>query len=275
MYDLPKSLNGRTAKDVALDIAYRAGNHLKEQFYTPKTIRYKGPNDIVTNVDIETERLIRNKLSLEFPHMGFLGEEAEGDPIDSGYVWIVDPVDGTRNYAAGIPTASVVIGLVKDGEILIGVNYDPFLNEMFHAEKGCGAFMNDRKLNVSQKKDLRGTIIATDKSRSWEETSHTLDLLKFASKRSCTIRIMGSSALAISYVAAGRYDLYFHSGLSPWDQVAGILLVEEAAGIVTDRVGEKISLKSNGIIAANESLGRTFINETEELHWRHQLTKNR
>ena len=268
MNNSPINFNGRMAKEVAITTAFQAGNYLKERFYAPKKIRRKGPGDIVTNVDIEVEELIREKLNLVFPHIGFIGEETQGDPIDAGYVWIVDPVDGTRNYAAGIPTASVVIGLAKDGEVLVGVNYDPFLNEMFHAEKGRGAFMNDRKLNVSKKKDLGEIIIATDKSRSYEEKCHTLELVKFACQRSCAIRIMGSSALALSYVAAGRYDLYFHSGLSPWDQVAGILLVEEAGGTVTDRTGGKVRLKSNGIIAANRPLSRAFMNETEGMQWR-------
>jgi myo-inositol-1(or 4)-monophosphatase len=253
---------------VAKDVSLEAGKILRNRFYQKKDISLKGPGDIVTDVDKASEELIRAVLTKEFPDMGFLGEESAGDRADSGYVWIVDPVDGTRNYAAGIPFVSLVVGLALDGEVLVGVNYDPMLNEMFHVERGKGAFLNDTPIHVSGKMSISESIIGLDLSYGHEGTVHALDIIKSIWPGMWTARIMGSSALGLAYAAAGRYDLYFHGGLSPWDQVAGMLLVEEAGGIITDRSGKRANLYSDGLIASNTTLHTEFLRRTDGMAWR-------
>ena len=178
MADIPNSTSGKSAMEVARKVALEAGKILRERFYQTKDITYKGPGDIVTDVDKESEALIRSLLAREFPDMGFLGEESKGDRADQGYVWIVDPVDGTRNYAVGIPVVSLVVGLALDGEVLVGVNYDPLLNEMFHAEKGKGAFLNDTPIHVSQKTSISESVLGADLSYGSDGTLHTLDVIK-------------------------------------------------------------------------------------------------
>ncbi|MGH2543121.1 MAG: inositol monophosphatase family protein [Ardenticatenaceae bacterium] len=268
MADIPLSSSGKTAMQVAREIALEAGDILRERFYQAKDISFKAPGDIVTNVDKESEALMRSILSEEFPDMGFLGEESAGDQADKGYVWIVDPVDGTRNYAIGIPVVSLVVGLALDGEVLVGVNYDPLLTEMFYAERGKGAYLNEKPIHVSRKTEFDSLVLGMDLSYGSDLTLHGLDIAKSLWPRLWTMRVMGSSALGISYAAAGRTDLYFHGGLSPWDQVAGMLLVEEAGGIITDRNGKRANLHSDGIIAANPTLLADFLRRTEGMEWR-------
>ena len=253
---------------VAKDVSLEAGKILKDRFYQTKEVSLKGPGDIVTDVDKESEELIRAVLTKEFPNMGFLGEESAGDRADDGYVWIVDPVDGTRNYAAGIPFVSLVVGLALDGEVLVGVNYDPMLGEMFHAERGKGAFLNDTPIHVSEKATIAESILAVDLSYGHEGTIHALDVIKSIWPNVWSVRVMGSSALGLAYAAAGRIDLYFHGGLSPWDQVAGMLLVEEAGGIITDRTGKRADLYSDGLIASSTTLHAEFMRKTDGMTWR-------
>ncbi|MCI0440887.1 MAG: inositol monophosphatase [Chloroflexi bacterium] len=268
MADIPLSASGKTAMQVAREVALEAGRLLRERFYEAKEVSFKGKGDVVTDVDKASEALMRSILSREFPDMGFLGEESLGDRAEDGYVWIVDPVDGTRNYALGIPFVSLVIGLVLDGEVVVGVNYDPLLNEMFHAERGKGAFLNDTPIHVSRKARFDDVVLGMDMSYGNDMTLHGLDIIKSIWPDMWTARVMGSSALGISYAAAGRTDLYFHGGLSPWDQVAGMLLVEEAGGVITDRNGKRATLHSDGVIASNPALLAEFLRRTEGMEWR-------
>ena len=153
----------------------------------------------------------------------------------TGYVWIVDPLDGTRNYASGIPFFSTVIGMALDGEVLVGVNYDPVRGDLFEAERGGGAFLNGQRVTVSARTELAESIIGTDLSYNNQGAANGLQVVREIWPGMQTARIMGSAALGLSYAAAGRTDLYFHHQLEPWDQVAGLLLVEEAGGVVTGR----------------------------------------
>lgn len=268
MVNIPLSASGKTALEVARDIARQAGEILADRFYKVKQVSFKGEGDIVTDVDKESEALMKSVLDREYPDMGFLGEESLGDRADSGYVWIVDPVDGTRNYAAGIPVVSLVIGLALDGEVVVGVNYDPLVKEMFYAERGKGAFLNGEAIRVSEKATFSECTLAADISYGRQGTLYSLDVIKKLWPELWSVRILGSSALGLSYAAAGRVDLYFHHRLSPWDQVAGMLLVEEAGGTVTDRSGRRANLYSDGIVASNSALNAEFLRKTEGMEWR-------
>ena len=268
LVELPKSASGKTAIDVAREVALAAGETVAERFHQTKQISYKGRGDIVTDVDVEVEEQIFATLRREFPDMGMLGEEsAEVNPT-SGYVWIVDPVDGTRNFAWGIPFFSLVVSLVLDGEVLVGVNYDPMRHEMFHAERGRGAFLNDEPMHVSQKSSLEECFVGMDLSYGDEGAVRGLGVILSLWPGIQSARVMGSSALGISYAAAGRHDLYFHPQLQPWDQVAGILLMEEAGGVITDRNGKRLELYADGLIASNATLHAEFMRKTEGMPWR-------
>ena len=268
MDEIPISTSGKSARDVAREVALKAGEILIDRFNSVKEVSFKGRGNIVTDVDMQVEKEILDVLRAEYPDMGTLGEETSGQRADSGYVWVIDPLDGTRNYASGIPFYSVVVGLALDGEVLVGVNYDPARKEMFEAERGKGTFLNDRAITVSERSAIGDSIIGMDLSYNNEGAVNGLDVIRTIWPGMQTARIMGSSALGISYAAAGRTDLYFHHQLEPWDQVAGILLVEEAGGVITDRTGKRAGLYSDGLIASNSTLHAEFMRTTEGLPWR-------
>ena len=279
--DVPASTSGKSAMQVAREVAETAGKMLVERFGQVRQISYKGRGNIVTEVDREVEEEVFTILRREYPDMGMLGEESSGDPASStvglgpgsGYVWIVDPLDGTRNYASGIPFFSNVVGLALDGEALLGVNYDPLLGEMFHAERGKGAYLNDEPIDVSERSSIADSILGMDLSYNNDGAVNGLNVILSIWPGMQTARIKGSSALGISYAAAGRTDLYFHHQLEPWDQVAGLVLVEEAGGIITDRTGKRAGLRSDGLIASNLALHAEFMRKTEGMAWRNPTHK--
>ena len=268
MDGIPESTSGRTAREVAREVALKAGEILLDRFRRVSRVSFKGRGNIVTDVDTEVEGEVLAVLRREFPNMGTLGEESAGSKADVGYVWIVDPLDGTRNYASGIPFFSTVVGLARDGEPLVGVNYDPVSNEMFEAEKGEGAFLNGEPIRVSERTALADCIVGMDLSYQDQGAADGLDIVRSIWPGMQTARIMGSSALGISYAAAGLTDLYFHHRLEPWDQVAGMLLVEEAGGVITDRTGRRAGLYSDGLVASNASLHAEFMRRTTDMAWR-------
>ena len=270
---IPVGKSGRSAAEVARGAALKAGEVLTSRFGGTKTVSFKSRGNIVTDVDTTVEDEVRAILRDEYPEMGFLGEESSGDGTDHGYVWIVDPLDGTRNYASGIPFYSVVVGLALDGEPLIGVNYDPARGEMFEAEKGRGAFLNEHPIAVSGKSAIEDSILGMDLSYNNVGARNGIVVVASIWPGMQTARIMGSAALGLSYVAAGRTDLYFHHQLEPWDQVAGLLLVEEAGGVVTDRTGQRAGLHSDGLVASNPALHAEFMRLTEGTAWRRPTPK--
>ena len=273
MTAIPPSASGKPAVEVAREAASLAGAILLRRFDDVKRVAFKGRGNVVTDVDTEVEAALSDFLRREYPDMGFLGEETAGSPEDDGFVWIVDPLDGTRNYASGIPFYSIVVALAADGEPVVGVNYDPAREEMFVAEKGRGAWLNGARLEVSSRTALEDSIIGLDLSYSEYGGANGLDVLRAIWPDMQTARIMGSAALGLSYAAAGRTDLYFHHGLEPWDQAAGLLLVREAGGIVTDRTGAPATLRSDGLVASNKTLHAEFMSRTEGMAWRESSRK--
>ena len=268
MTEMPYSASGKPASQVAREAALRAGEILLERFRTAISVSYKGRGNIVTDVDTEVEEEVLGILRREYPDMGLLGEESSGVHAGEGYVWIVDPLDGTRNYASGIPFFSTVIGLALDGEVLVGVNYDPVRRDLFEAERGRGAHLNGERVSVSERAELAESIIGTDLSYNNRGAANGLEIIREIWPGMQTARIMGSAALGLSYAATGRTDLYFHHQLEPWDQVAGLLLVEEAGGVVTDRTGRRTGLYSDGIVASSRALHSEFMRRTEGMAWR-------
>jgi len=216
----------------------------------------KGPANFVSSADTKAESVLRHELERARPGYGFLLEEAGAVPgTDRAHRWLIDPLDGTTNFLHGLPHFAISVALEREGQLVAGLVYDPVKDEMFWAEKGKGAFVNDRRLRVAARTDLQQSLIATGipyRGRPGHDVfSRELAAL---SDRVSGIRRFGSAALDLAYVAAGRYDGFWERGLSPWDIAAGIVLVREAGGLVGEIGGAPIALDAASILAANEAL---------------------
>ncbi len=245
-----------------------AGQIIVDRFDSTLDIRFKGKNDIVTDVDLAAEKAVLGLLRSEFPEFGVLAEESAPIDSDSGYTWVVDPLDGTRNYANGIPHFCTVVALAKGAEMVVGITYDPVRKERFVAEAGNGAFLNGAPMSVTDAQDVSQAAICFDLGYVDAKAGLALDMIRSLWPNVRSLRLMGSSALGIAYAAAGRVDMYFHHALSPWDVASGLLLVREAGGIVVDRQGATANLHTPSIIAANPTLVGNFLKTTEGLPWR-------
>jgi myo-inositol-1(or 4)-monophosphatase len=219
-------------------------------------VSVKGPGDFVTTADLRAERVLRTELSKARPGYAVLMEEGGAEAgSDPRHRWIVDPLDGTTNFLHGIPHFAISIALERDGEIVAGVIYEPLRDEMFWAEKGAGAFLNDRRLRVSGRRRLGEAVIGTGIPFA-ERGDHALYLGTLSAVMGATsgVRRMGAAALDLAYVAAGRLDGFWEFGLSPWDIAAGILLIRESGGYVTDLAGGHRMMETGDVLAANDHL---------------------
>ncbi|MGQ0664279.1 MAG: inositol monophosphatase family protein [Pseudomonadota bacterium] len=219
-------------------------------------VSVKGPADFVSTADLEAERIIKAELSRARPDYGFLMEESGAQSGgDTSRRWIVDPLDGTANFLHGIPQFCISIALEADGDIVTGLVYDPLRDEMFAAEKGMGAFLNDRRLRVSARRELADAVIGTGiPPRERGDHPRYLRLLAGAMANTAGVRRMGAAALDLAYVAAGRFDGFFEHGLAPWDVAAGLILVREAGGFVSEIDGGANVLAGESVLAANDHL---------------------
>ena len=215
-------------------------------------VREKGPADLVTEADLASQEIIRETILGAFPRHGFLGEEGGSKPSDDhGYRWIVDPLDGTTNYVHGIPNYSVSIALEQSGKLLVGTVFDPVSGECFSATAGGGAFLNGRRLRVSAISRLDQAVVAMSfppgLTRESPELAEFLQVILLAQ----SMRRYGSSALNLCFVAAGRFDAYWSSSTKIWDVAAGLLLVEEAGGMVSSRQGGPLVLDPPHFLTAS------------------------
>ncbi len=245
---------------VAEEIAREAGALLRGFYERGVTMEYKGDVDLVTEADRASEALIKQRLVAAFPEHGIYGEEGTRERLAGEYRWYVDPLDGTTNFAHGFPVFCVVLGLERraaglaeaaDGEMVAGVIYDPLRNESFVAERGCGAWLNGRRMAVSKTATLAEALTATGFPSHKRHRSPNVHLYQEVTLRSHGVRRAGSAALDLAYVACGRLDGYWEFNLNPWDTSAGYLLVEEAGGTVTHFDGGKFTLDSREVMATN------------------------
>ena len=219
-------------------------------------VSIKGPGEFVSSADLRAEKVLRTELTKARPGYGLMMEESGDTPgSDRRHRWIVDPLDGTTNFLHGIPHFAISIGLERDGEIVAGVIYEPLRDELFWAEKGGSAFLNDRRLRVSARRNLGDALIGTGMPFNGRG-DHGRYLATLAPVMAATsgVRRQGAASLDLAYVAAGRLDGYWEFGLSPWDIAAGILIVREAGGYVTDLAGGHGMLESGDVLAANDHL---------------------
>src|SRR5689334_12091471 len=219
----------------------KAARGLKRDFGEVEQLQVstKGPSDFVSNADLKADRILREELAKARPGFSFLTEESGTIAgSDTEHRWIIDPLDGTTNFLHGLPHFAISVALEKSGDIVAGVIYDPIKNEMFVAEKGGGAFLNDRRIRVSARTSLGESMLATGiPFRGHGDRDSVVKQLHAAMRETAGVRRFGAAALDLAYVAAGRYEGFWEEDLSPWDVAAGILLVREAGGYVSDLKG--------------------------------------
>lgn len=216
----------------------------------------KGFNDFVTKADLKSERILKEELTRTRPHYCFILEEGgriEGP--DKSHCWFIDPLDGTINFMHGVPHFAVSVGLEREGQMVAGVVYNPVTDDLFTAEKGQGAWHNDRRLRVSSRRELADGLVATGIPHlgrpSQDEFIKEVDVLM---RQVSGVRRFGSAALDLAWVASGRYDAFWERGLSPWDMAAGLVLVREAGGLVSDLASGQEMLTNGHILASNAQL---------------------
>ncbi|HVA94128.1 MAG TPA: inositol monophosphatase family protein [Candidatus Dormibacteraeota bacterium] len=237
--------------DIAVETAREAGSILLAEYHRPVKISYKGEVDIVTQADRRSEQAIVTRLREHFPSHAIVAEEGGGSESDSPYRWHVDPLDGTTNFAHGYPCFAVSIGLEKDGELIAGVIYQPVSGELFTAAKGEGAYLNQTKIQVSSIKSLETSLLATGFPSIKRAQNPNIHYYWDFTLRSHGVRRDGSAALDLAAVACGRFDGFWEFGLHSWDTAAGVLLVREAGGVVTQFNGQPYRLGDRELLASN------------------------
>jgi myo-inositol-1(or 4)-monophosphatase len=247
-------------------IAREAGKLLMGYFVRRVTIEYKGEVDLVTEADRASEKLIVERLRAHWPEHGIVAEEGTRSEMDAEYRWYVDPLDGTTNFAHGYPVFCISMALARqDGQLEVGVLYDPTRDEMFAAERGLGATLNGRPIHVSQTKSLAESILGTGFPSHKRHKNPNIHFYHQITLRSHGLRRAGSAALDLANVACGRYDGFWEFILNPWDTAAGVLLVQEAGGRVTRFDGSAFRLDSREVLASNSLIHQELITNFEEI----------
>jgi myo-inositol-1(or 4)-monophosphatase len=244
--------------NVMVAAARKAGRAMTRDFGEVENLQVsrKGPGDFVTQVDVKVERILREELLRTRPHYSFVMEESgvvEGP--DQTHRWYIDPLDGTTNFLHGVPHFATSIGLEREGHLVAGVVYNPITDELFMAEKGRGAWLNGRRLRVSARRDLNVALVATGIPHLGRPGHEAF--LGEASRvmaEVAGVRRFGAAALDLAWVAAGRYDAYWERALSPWDMAAGIVILREAGGLVSDLANGQDMLTTGNILATNSQL---------------------
>jgi myo-inositol-1(or 4)-monophosphatase len=258
------AVGGKSFTAVAINCAAKAGEWIRTKLGKHSSLDIKqSPHDLVTEVDKGSESLIRKLIATHFPQHSFLGEEgvepgpeasaqALADASSAEYLWIVDPIDGTTNFVHGFPFFCVSIALAYRGEVIVGVVYDPIKDELFVAEKGKGAYVHGKRMEVSREESLRESLIATGlPADHLYALPVNLKGIAAVAPQTRNLRIAGSAALHMAYVAAGRLSGFWEIGLNSWDLAAGALLIQESGGRVTDTKGEPYHLGVRNVAASN------------------------
>ena len=265
---MPTTADGRSALAVALEATRTAGEIIRGGWDSDKQITFKGRADIVTDIDVAAEKAVLEILTSAFPNFGILAEESQPVPGSSPYRWVVDPLDGTRNYAHSIPHFCTIVALAEGDDIIAGVVYDPVREETFTAAKGQGAFLNGDRISVTGTTELSRSLLSFDLGYVDEKAALAIDMLRSLWPGMYSVRMMGSAGLGVAYAASGRVDLFFHHSLSPWDIAAGLIITREAGGRIVDRQGNEAGLFSPSVICSSPALIDGFLAATDGLPWR-------
>ena len=238
-------------KDTTIKIAKEAGKIILKE---SKNIQFESKNDfdVLAKADLLSEKYILGEINKNFPNTAILSEEAGENEVDSRYKWIVDPLDGTINFTQGLDDFCISIALAKDEEVILGVIYEPKRDNLYYAEKGNGAYLNDKKIKVKNDVRIKDMVGVTESVAHIKFRKENLNMLLKIANKVKSIRISGCAALNLARLAAGKLDFYFNANLNLWDIAAGILLIQEAGGKYTDLRGDKISLNSKNSLATSE-----------------------
>lgn len=242
--------------NIAVRAAERAGNYIvRESLNVDRLdISQKSPNDFVSEVDRNAEKMIIDALQKTFPEHGFIAEESGEQNSDAEYVWIIDPLDGTTNFLRGIPHYCISMACTLNGKLEHGLVHDPVRRETFSASRGHGAFVNGRRMRVRKTADLQGALLGTGipfSTRTMDYMDPYMKTLMELLPGTAGVRRCGAAALDLAYVAAGRFDAFWEVGLKPWDMAAGILLITEAGGLVSDFKGGVDYMRTGNIIVGS------------------------
>lgn len=238
---------------VAVEAARQAGEELRARLAQPHAVTSKGMRDIVTEADLAAEGIILEHIRERFPHHRILSEETTPHlaPGDGETFWAVDPLDGTSNFARGLPIFSVSVAVLQRGGPVVGVVHEPLASRTFSATRGRGAWLGDKALRVSGVDHLLGAMVGLDWGRAQADRLKVLERVDRLGPEVGVFRTLGTAALGLAYVAAGWLDAYFHLALGAWDTAAGVLLVEEAGGRVTQADGSRWTPEATSIVASN------------------------
>jgi myo-inositol-1(or 4)-monophosphatase len=247
------------------EIAREAGALLMDFFRQRVKIEYKGEADLVTVADRKSEALIRERLLQHWPSFDILGEEGGLQDTGSDYRWYVDPLDGTTNFAHGFPVFCVSMGLDYKGNRIAGVIYDPTRDELFAAEQGGGAYLNQQRIHVSQTANLAECLVATGFPSHKRHKNPNIFFYHQITLHTHGVRRAGSAALDLAYVASGRLDGFWEFNLNPWDTAAGVLMVQEAGGKVSDFKDGLFQLDSRETLASNGLVHKALLKEFEQV----------
>jgi myo-inositol-1(or 4)-monophosphatase len=256
--DAPRSLSGRPAAEIAEQAVREAGETLQNAFRGSFSVDRKGRGNFVTEVDVRIEDAVVSLLQREFPDVGVVGEESGDTHGASRYSWVVDPIDGTANFANGIPHFSTTVALLgPDGDPVLGCTYDPIRDDLFTASVGDGAFVNGERMMPGTLSTISDGVLGMDLPYGDDliDTSFNMIRTMLPVQR---VRILGSGALGLAYVATGWFDLHFHLALKPWDVAAGLIMVREAGAEVRDAHGLRATPESGSFVSGNETLLSEF-----------------
>jgi myo-inositol-1(or 4)-monophosphatase len=263
-------IDPQVLKEFAESIALSAGKLVRQMWNEPREISEKGYRDLVTDADYASQDLITRAIQAAFPDHGFLTEEDDPSLSTEGSViWIIDPVDGTSNYSRHAPTYCVSIGAAVQHETretggnryrpVAGAIYDPMRDELFSAAEGQPSRLNGRTITVSQVDTIDRSIISMDWSRDRQRRQRLLSVLRTVGQQAHTVRATGSASLTLAWIAAGRFDVYFNFGISPWDVAAAAVIIAQAGGLVTNASGQPWRLEDGACVASNGALHQTFL----------------
>ncbi len=272
---LPIGASGRSAPDIAREAARLAREIIEPRFRaidkgSPVDRVTKGRGNFVTETDLATEEAVLDLLKQEYPGHRVLSEETSDavDDWDRGWLWVIDPLDGTGNFARGIPTFAFNLALCQDGAPVLGLTVHPITGDEFFAEKGGGLWVNGGRAHVSKAARMSDALMAVGLGYDYDRAAKLLTLLNDLWPGVISIQNIGTAALGLAYVAGGRYDLYVHQYLLPWDMAPGILFVQEAGGEIITRDGDPVTIYSEGVIAGAPGPVRDFLGFSAGRPWR-------
>ncbi len=249
--------------NVMVQAALKAGKSLARDFGEVQNLQVsvKGPGDFVSQADLKAEKIVRDELMKARPTYDFLGEEGgEEKGSDGAHRWIVDPLDGTTNFLHGIPQFAVSIALERNGEVVAGVIFNPATDELFTAERGFGAFLNDRRIRVAARKQITDCVVSCGVPHLGRGNhGKFLVELRHVMGEVAGVRRFGAASLDLAYVAAGRLDGYWEADLAPWDMAAGLIIIREAGGFVSEMGGQQDILNQGNVVAGNEYIHKALM----------------